>query len=300
MPDMDQGAKGAVLAAPQDLVTFALPGAEYLGTAPTDVAAEPQLVLDTLLRVRYHGVECLVDLEIEASPRKDIGRRCFEYGARASIIHQLPVVSVVLWLERNSRPPSSPYTMQVGDLPPVMWPFIGIEVYALDVERVLTGDLAGLPGLLPLVPFMRGGEQETTIERAVTLVRERVANFEQQRMAASLLALFAARHLGAKNVLAIFRRVFMSTEILDQSPLYHQLVDEAVARGRAEGRAEGEAEGEAKAMREAALAALRGRWGELSSDIAAAVEAASAGVLLEVVAHVATDTREQMQARLGL
>ena len=241
-----------------------------------------------------------MDLEIEASPRKDIGRRCFEYGARASIIHQLPVVSVVLWLERDSRPPSSPYTMQVGDLPPVMWPFIGIEVYALDVERVLTGDLAGLPGLLPLVPFMRGGEQETTIERAVTLVRERVADSEQQRMAASLLALFAARHLGAKNVLAIFRRVFMSTEILDQSPLYHQLVDEAVARSRAEGRAEGEAEGEAKAMREAALAALRGRWGELSPDIAAAVEVASAGVLLDVVAHVATDTREQMQARLGL
>ncbi len=52
MPDMHQGAKGAVLAAPQDLVTFALPGAEYLGTVPTDVAAEPQLVLDTLLRVR--------------------------------------------------------------------------------------------------------------------------------------------------------------------------------------------------------------------------------------------------------
>lgn len=143
---------------------------------------------------------------------------------------------------------------------------------------------------------MQGGEQETTIERAVTLVRERVADSERQRMAASLLALFAARHLGAKSVLAIFRRVFMSTEILDQSPLYHQLVDEAVARSWAEGRTEGEAKG----VREAALAALRGRWGELSPDVAAAVEAVSAGVLLDVVAHIATDTREQMQARLGL
>lgn len=139
---------------------------------------------------------------------------------------------------------------------------------------------------------MRGGEQEAIVERAATLVRERVADSERQRMAASLLALFAARHLGAKSVLAIFRRVFMSTEILDQSPLYHQLVDEAVARSRAEG--------EAKGVREAALAALRGRWGELSPEIATAVEAASAGGLLEVLAHVATDTWEQMQAHLGL
>jgi hypothetical protein len=290
--DMDQGVKRAVLDAPQDVIALALPGAEYLGVVPTDVAAEPQLVLDTLLRVRYHGVECLVDIEAEASPQADIGRRCFEYGARASIIHQRPVVSVVLWLQRGRQPPASPYSMRVGDLEPATWPFIGIELYHLPAERVLAGDLAELPGLLPLVPFMPGGEQATAIEQAATLIQARVTGPDRQQVAISLLALFAARHLGVDGVLALFRRVFMSTEILDQSPLYHRLIDQAEARG--------EAEGAAKAMRHAARTALQGRWGELSADVISALETASLDTLDDVLAHVAADTQEQMRARLGL
>lgn len=62
-----------------------------------------------------------------------------------------------------------------------------IELYALDAERALTGDLAGLPGLLPLVPFMRGGEQLATIERAAQLLQERVSDPEHQLIAETLL-----------------------------------------------------------------------------------------------------------------
>jgi hypothetical protein len=292
---MDQGVKRAVLEFPEHVVRLALPGAEYLGTVPTDVAAEPQLVLDTLLRVRYHGVECLVDLEAEATPRPDIGRRCFEYGARASILHQRPVVSVVLWLERGARPPASPYVMQVGDLPPATWPFHGIELYALPAERVLAGDLAELVGLLPLVPFMQGGETLATIEQAARLIQERVGDPEQQMVSEALLAVFAARHLGAEGVLALLRRLFMSTEILDQSPLYRRWI----AEGEAEGEAKGRAEGEAKGLREATLAVLRSRWGEVSADLQALVEAASADTLRDMLAHMVTDTEQQLRARLA-
>lgn len=288
MPDVDQGAKRIVEAYPQDLVTFALPGAEYLGPMPVDVATEPQLVLDTLLRVRYHGVECLVDIELEAYPRKDIGRRCFEYGARANIVYQLPVISVMLWLQRDGRPPESPYQERVGDLDLETWPFIGIELYALDAERALTGDLAGLPGLLPLVPFMRGGEQLATIERAAQLLQERVSDPEHQLIAETLFMVFAARSLGEEDPVALLRRLTMSTELLDQSPIFRRWRAEFTAAGKAEG------------LLEAAQAALRGRWGELSPEVAGAVEAASAETLLDVVAHVSADTQEQMRARLGL
>ena len=284
MADMDQGVKRAVLNHPENVVELALPGAEYLESVPVDVAAEPQLVLDTLLRVRYHGVECLVDIEAEASPRPDIGRRCFEYGARASILHQLPVVSVVLWLEQGNRPPSSPYVMRVGDLEPATWPFRGIALYELPAERVLSGDLAGLVGLLPLVPFMQGGKEIAIIERAARLIQAGEPDPERQSVSEALLALFAARHLGDEGVLALFRRLFMSTEILDQSPLYRRWI----------------AEGEAKGVRGAVRTALLGRWGELPADVEAAVETASLDTLDDVLAHVATDTLEQMRARLGL
>lgn len=115
MPEMDQGIKRLVQNHAADFLALALPGAEYLGTLPIDVATEPQLTLDTLLRVRYHGVECAVDFEAEARPKPDVGRRLFEYGARASIVTGLPVISIVLWLEPDGIAPPSPYVMRADD-----------------------------------------------------------------------------------------------------------------------------------------------------------------------------------------
>jgi hypothetical protein len=75
---MDQGIKRLVQSHPADVLALAVPGAEYLETLQSEVATEPQLLLDTLLRVRFEGVVCAVDLEAEARPRPDIGRRLFE------------------------------------------------------------------------------------------------------------------------------------------------------------------------------------------------------------------------------
>src|SRR5579859_1943317 len=101
MPEMDQGIKRLIQTHPQDILELALPGATYMGTLPTDVATEAQLMLDTLLRVSYLSEDCAVDIEAEARPTRDIGRRLYEYGARANIATGLPVISVVLWLEPN-------------------------------------------------------------------------------------------------------------------------------------------------------------------------------------------------------
>ena len=77
MPEMDQGIKRLIQTRPADVLALAVPGAEYLGPLPADVATEPQLVRDTLMHVRYHGIECAVDLEAEAQARRDIARRLF-------------------------------------------------------------------------------------------------------------------------------------------------------------------------------------------------------------------------------
>ncbi|MGZ3601772.1 MAG: hypothetical protein ACXWQR_10030 [Ktedonobacterales bacterium] len=107
MAEMDQGIKRLIQTRPADMLALALPNVEYLGTLPIDVATEPQLVLDTLLRVRDRGMMCAVDLEAEARPTADIGRRLYEYGTRASIVTNLPIISVVFWLERNGVAPIS-------------------------------------------------------------------------------------------------------------------------------------------------------------------------------------------------
>lgn len=64
--------------------------------------------------------------------------------------------------------------------------------------------------------------------------------------------------------------------------------------------AQGVAQGEQRATREAARIAIEGRFGSLSEDLLAAIQQADAAPLLDLLAHISTETLEQVRARLGL
>lgn len=282
---MDQGVKRLLQARPGDVLALALPGAEYLGPIPTDVATEPQLVLDTLFRVRYQGVECAVDVEAQAAPDPEMPRRCFAYGSRASVVHGLPVLSVVLWLQRRGAVPRPPYEMRVGSWVQATWQFINVEVYRLAARDIVA---SATLGLLPLVPFMRGA-QIPVIERAAAQIKEQASAAGANDLV-SLLAVFMARFHGEAAARALVRRVFMSTEILDQSPLYRTWVTQAKNEGLHEGLREG--------LREGARAALEVRFGPLDDALVALLDAADEAALRAVLSHVGTDSVEQARARL--
>ena len=292
MADMDQGIKRLIQTHPADVLALALPDAEHLGVLTTDFAAEPQLMLDTLQRIRYQGVECAANIEAEARPRPDMPRRCFEYGARASIIHGLPVISIVLWLEPGGAIPASPYELRAGDRLIATWHFIGIEVYRLRAADLLA---RGQVGLLPLVAFTDDGKSLATVEAVAQAVQQRASSQDVAELEL-LLALFSARALGTETVLEMIRRLFVNTEILEESPLYHYLVKRATEQGMAQGMAQGEERG----LREGALTVLRGRFGDPAADIAQAISVASREILTAILLNAATDTLAQVRERLGL
>ncbi len=288
MADMDQGIKRLIQTHPADVLALALPGAEHLGVLSTDIAAEPQLMLDTLQRIRYQGVECAANIEAEARPRPDMPRRCFEYGARASIIHNLPVISIVLWLEPGGAVPASPYELRVGDHLIATWHFIGIEVYRLNASDLLA---RGEVGLLPLIAFTEDGKSLETVEAAANAVQERAPAKDMAELEL-LLALFSARNLGTEPVMGLIRRLFMNREILEESPLYHWLMQKATEQGMAQG--------EERGLREAVLILLRGRFGEPTDDVVQATATASRETLNAILLNAATDTLAQVRGRLGL
>ena len=80
----------------------------------------------------------------------------------------------------------------------------------------------------------------------------------------------------------------MSTEILDESPLYHYLVQKAREQAMAEGMAQG------------VLALLRGRFGDPAADVVEAISRAGRETLLAILHNGATDTLAQVRERLGL
>jgi predicted transposase YdaD len=290
--EMDQGIKRLLQTHPRDVLALVMPGAEYVDTLPIDVATEPQLVLDTLFRVRYQGVECAVDLESEARPRPDIGRRLFEYGARAMIVTGLPVISVVLWLEPDGVPPASPFAVSVGDRPITTWHFNGIELYRLPAETLLA---TGPAGALPLVPFCAGGQELAIITRAAEIIQAQAPAPEFNELEA-LLAVFGARAVGNATMLAIIRRLGMSTEILETSPLYQEWIRKATQEGLQRGIEQGIEQG----RRAAVVEVLQARLGALPSDILQAIIAADVETITQLLIHAGSDTLVELRARLGL
>src|SRR5579875_121706 len=165
---MDQGLKRLIQLRPLDWLIFARSGAqiEYLGTRQTDVATEPPRILDTHMEARYNGQPCLVNIEAEAYPSAEIGRRFYEYAARASVLFKLDVISIVFWLQRDGQVPTSPYRVSIGDLPLYDQHDVGIEVYNLRAEDLLKLGQGGAVGLLPLIAFTQGGQSLDTLEEA--------------------------------------------------------------------------------------------------------------------------------------
>src|SRR5579875_1300399 len=116
MGELDQTLKRLIQMRPQDWLTFALRDApaEFLEVAQIDLATEAPMQVDSFLKVRYQGEVCLVDIEIQAEAESKMGWRLYKYAARASSIFDLPVISVVFWLERHGRIPPSPFEIRIG------------------------------------------------------------------------------------------------------------------------------------------------------------------------------------------
>lgn len=288
MAEMDQGLKRAVTMRPEDWLAFTLTNGTvvYLGMAPTDVATEPQRILDTLLRVTYDGVECLVNIEFEARPGDDIGERLHLYAARATSIHKLKVISVVFWLTPSGQAPTSPTRVAIGNLPLYDQHFIGIEAYRLAAPDLMALAEQGAYGLLPLVPFSNGGETLEAAERAARLALTS-APTEQAEPLAVLVGVFAARKLGQNVAEAMLRRLLMSSNTLELSPLYLKWVEEGREKGLEEG------------LRNSARLILQGRFGAVPPEMEAAIVAASHAQLDDFMLHAATETLDELRTRLG-
>ena len=280
MAEKDQGAKAIIQMRPADFIKEVLPDAEYLGPLETDVATEPQLVLDTLSLIRYHGIECAVDIEIQASYDAEMPQRLFEYGSSVMRVRKLRVISVVLWLQSGGNVPASPYDVWADDLHITTWHFHNIRMQDLSAPDMIT---SGPLGLLAFVPFMREADEQLS-EQAMRRMKQEAPEDQTETLAFVLAVFIAQVYKSEQLARAIVRRVFMSTDLFKDSPLYQSLAREERLQN----------------SRELAQAALEGRFQTLSADILQALGTADEATLKGSITHVSSDTLEQARSRLGL
>ncbi len=315
MGEIDQSIKYLLQLDAANMLAYTVPGLTIEATLPPEVAAGPQLLLDTLYRGKYKGVPCIIDLEVQLHGDPGMPRRMYEYGSRVSTEYKQPVLSVVLWLEQQGTYPDPRYEMAIGDFVVCAWNYIDVKLFEIPARDIMN---AGVIGLLPLVPFTRDSDSNV-VEQAAQLIKERAMEHQVIGLE-GLLAVLAARKHGRDLADVIVRSVGMNKSLIEESPLYQEWFKEVAEKSRAEGIEEGKLagieegklvglregklagieEGKLVGLREAALALLGARFGAPELDLIEAVSATDKDRLIQLFSHFTTDTLEQIRQMLGL
>ncbi len=107
-----------------------------------------------------------------------------------------------------------------------------INLWEVDVEIAFQQPVLSL---LPFVPILKGGAEETTIQQALQILRAD----EQLNQLETVLAFFASFVLDSALVQQIMR---WDMAVLNESPWYQQILREGEARGEARGEERGRRE----------------------------------------------------------
>lgn len=283
----DQLLKWMLTRAHDDFLALVAPDLTWRGERSPEVPAVPRYA-DLVWEVERPGSEApgpgLLHVELQLKVEADIGERLAEYAIRLWRRDHLPVRSVVVYLRRSASIPTPPFVIpgyggeqQQASL---AYHYGVVRLWEIPQERILA-----LPnfGLWPLASLMAGASVETTVSIAERLAAVSAPERERSELI-GLLANLAGVNIPQDILLAAFRSKPMIDDLLEYSSVAQAFVEE----------------GERRMARRMALIALEGRFGPLSDDLRAAIEAADEATLQEIVAHIATESLDQVRARLGL
>ncbi len=239
---------------------------------------------------------------------KDIRERMAEYALLLYLRDHLPVYSVVIFLKPGNTPePHFGWRWNGREL--LSFNFEIIRLWEQPPELVLNTQeynlwpLAGLMG--------KQVTEDTTFAVAEKIVQAPIERQEKSRLV-GILGLLAGMRLPKANLMQALERDHMIEEIWKESSFGEAAAEilrpevEAKLRPEVEAKLRPEVEAKigaarkAEGMREMAQVALEGRLGTLSAEVLAALERADEATLKAIVAHISTDTPEQIQVRLGL
>ena len=176
--------------------------------------------IDHLRRVRRGTEEALLVFHVQSEKDHDLGHEMFASFAQVAALHGfIPVypIAVVVTPTNGSRP-EGPIAFQAFGREFGNFEFAAFRVYELEAAAALT---MGLPGLLPLIPLMRGADESSIADAS-------------RRLEAALLP--PQVHADLQAVLILLGSVVwglsaipthLAKEVIVDSPLYQTIVEES-------------------------------------------------------------------------
>lgn len=218
---------------------------------------------DALVKVRSPEIgEFLVATDLQLRPDKRMPKRLRAYAALGEEKFNLLVYPVVI----NILPPppkteiATSYSSELLGIR-AHQDYRVINLWEVDVELVFRENLTAL---LPLVPVLKGGDQEEKIQEAVVQLRgnEQIADLE------SLLAFFATFVLKTDVVRRIMR---WDMAVLRESPWYSEIlkegIDLGIEQGIEQGLEQGLEQGEKQGRIDVILHVVSHRFGSIPDNL---------------------------------
>ena len=268
-------------------------GATIQGADVLELPAVRRTV-DCVFRLEQGGQPYLRHLEFQAGPDRKMAERCFGYNSQLVLQYCMTVLTTVVYLFPPApRGSDLVFRMRLGDREINRWSFEVVRLWEWDAEAALA---QGSPGLLALVPLMKGGADLQRIERAVRTIEAATRGAD---VPVDVLLLLAGRYYTVSELTRIVGR-----ERMIQSSVYK----EAFAEGEAQGAARGEAQGEARGLHDGRIAAerelcaalLRKHHPALLSRVLPLIEACDDPARLKEWALAVSDREEDLLRVLGL
>ncbi|MHC5746240.1 MAG: Rpn family recombination-promoting nuclease/putative transposase [Nostoc sp.] len=237
------------------------------------VTGIPDIVTGEILNTEFQWISRQSDVVIQAeSPQygkflilnelqlrhtSEMPRRMRAYAALAEEKYKLQTYPVLINILKisNSEIPTSFASNFIGLR--AIQDYRVINLWEVDVNIAFE---TPLPSLLPFVPILKGGENESTIREALRMLRAD----EQLNQLETVLAFFATFVLESTLVQEIMR---WDMTVLRESPWYQEILREGQARGEAEGEARGEARGEVRGIISSIETSLEAKFGSYGLEL---------------------------------
>ena len=274
---------------PRDLlVLFGDEGATLQAVENVEIQ-QMQRRVDGILRLERAGEVYYRHVEFQAEPTADIARRCFEYNAQLLMRYGAPVLTTVVYLFPPGPPEDPVFRVTLCGHEVNRWWFQVVRLWEIEAAAALE---QGAPGLVALVPLMRGGSNWDLLTRAVKLVEAALPG-EPVPEAESVLLHLAGRHYTFEEILKVVGR-----ERMIQSSVWNEALNEGRTEGRTEGRNEGRTEGQLQAERRLCVKMVEKYHPALLAVARPAIDACSDPDRLEEWVVSAPDLDDEAYARL--
>lgn len=224
----DSFAKRLIGLRPWQYVSWLIAGAEFIEVVNIELKA-PELLADALLKVRINGQLALLHIEFQSYEDSAMGKRLIEYNVIAEYQYGLPVRSFVIYLRKRkvSKPPYI-RTFIDGSIT-YHFHYQVIKLWDIPAQVILNLDWEGL---LPLLPLTKGGKK-------LEMVQVMLNRLSNDRDLLALAEMYGGLAFTSESEKAKFKRRFlMFQDIMKDSWVYQEIVQESEARGREEGRRE--------------------------------------------------------------